>query len=143
MFRSKAPERVVIRHTYDLPIVCNSEIDLALVREIAFLEGVLISYPLEKKVIGQHRIESNGQVVGVVPVYEDLPVPIGAAILSTREELGGVARFTAIRNAVDEKKLPVRWGNIIEHVTEGVGLSGSTYSGAIDYSRQSTRSRVL
>jgi hypothetical protein len=95
MFKKKepaAPVEKIIR--YQLRVVANSDPELALIREIAFLEGADLSVPVERKVVGQHRVEENGAVKAVVPVYEDL---------------------TKIREIAEKNRLSPRWG-IVEQV---------------------------
>lgn len=88
------------------PFVAQSELDLALVKEVAFLEGVGFSYPQERKIVGQHRVESSaGIVTGIVPIYEDQPSIIGGGHL-----YGWAEKVNNVRVNLGLKKVLVQWG---------------------------------
>jgi hypothetical protein len=115
MFKKKepaAPVEKIIR--YQLRVVANSDPELALIREIAFLEGADLSVPVERKVVGQHRVEENGAVKAVVPVYEDLPKIASGGFITIRPPFN-VDVFARIREIAEKNRLSPRWG-IVEQV---------------------------
>lgn len=53
--------------------IAKSELDYALLKEAAFLQGIDVNESIKREVVGQHREEREGVLHSIVPVYADVP----------------------------------------------------------------------